>query len=234
MAKGLRPSRPKFEEINSFDPVLFSIEENKFLLEALGKKSIVALREISSKAVNPKAIKPVLDRVIELETLKEVDGQQWCGVEPIKESIRAYLSENEKWAREKARFKNNRNVPRYPSLYSYDQKGRPHLGGVGSDSGRVRTYFDARGNRVPFEVRFFAVDEGTWAAPGFTEQATSGGLFVDDANNRIECKVCGHTESFRGESRASYAAARARISKHLRGAKKDVDRHREVHQEEFS
>lgn len=225
----LRPSKIKNIEINTFDPTLFSIQENKFLLENLSKPTLVALQ--NAAGVNVRAVKPVLERTNELESLKEHTGSHWVGFEALRESIRAYLRENEKWKRDKQR---SRRAPRYPSLYSFDQKGRAHLGGIGSDSGRVRTYFDAKGNRVPFEVELMPDGLPEWAAPGFTEAPTSGGLKVDDALNRIECLVCGHTESFKGESRSSYAAARARISKHLRSAKSNPERHKEVHAEEFS
>jgi hypothetical protein len=225
----LRPSKIKQVEILTFDPTLFSVRENEFLLDTLGKPTIVAMD--GATGVNPKAIRPILDRVNELEAFKSHNGSSWVGVDAMKETIRAYLRENAKWKRDKQR---SRRAPRFPSMYSFDQKGRAHLGGIGSDSGKVRTYFDAAGNRVPFEIELIPSGVSDWVAPGFTEKPTSGGIKVDDAMNRIECLICGHTESFKGESRASYAAARARISKHLRSAKQNPDAHLEAHREEFS
>ena len=217
-----------------FDPVLYSINENRFLLTALGKPPVVALRDLPSN-VNVKAVEPLLRRVYELEQLKEHEGLKWAGVDAVKEKIIAYLRENEKWKSDHKRF---RRAPRFPSMFSFDSKGRAHRGGVGSDSDRVRTYFDEQGNRIPFEIPLSGEVYEEWTAPGAaqggTEGAPSGKLKVDSANNRIECTLCGHTESFKGESRSSYNAARARISKHLRKATTLVDEHRELHTEEFA
>ena len=218
-------------EINSFDPVDYSVQECQFLIGALGKPPIVAMAEVPAK-VNPKAVKPILDRVYELlEMQKHNPAFQWVGVPALVEKLEAYLRENARWKADNKRF---RKAPRFPSMYSFDSKGRAHRGGIGSDSGRVRSYFSPDGERVRFEIPLFNEFAGEWAPPGFTEKSTSGGLVVDDVNNRIECKVCGHTESFKPESRASYSAARARMSKHLRKATDKVDEHREIHTAEFS
>src|SRR5690348_13049600 len=103
-----------------FDPVLYSEEENKWLLDNLDKAPIVALRD-QRQGVNPTAVKPVLDRVQELEQLKIHEGITWVGVEKMKEAIKIYLRENEKWAFDNKR---NKKAPRFPSLYSFDVKGK--------------------------------------------------------------------------------------------------------------
>jgi len=217
-----------------FDPVFYSINENKFLYEVLGEPPVVALRKMPSN-VNVRAIEPILRRVYELEQLKEHEGIKWAGIEAVKAKIATYLQENEKWKQDHKRF---RKAPRYPSMFSFDTKGRPHRGGVGSDSDRVRTYFDAQGNRVPFEIPLSGIEYEEWTAPGQasggTESSPKSALRVDGENNRIECTICGHTESFKTESRSSYNAARARMSKHLRKATVKVDEHRELHTEEFA
>lgn len=225
------------EEINTFDPVLFSIKENEFLLENLGKPTVVALRAIvDPRQVNPAAVKPILERVHELSQLDEHEGQKWVGIEAMKKSIQAYLRENLRWASDHRR---NKKAPRYPSLYSFDSKGRARRGGPGSDSDRVRTYFGPAGERIPFEVQLIPENIMEWIAPGFTEASTEKYLKVDAEANRIECLVpvrdgvCGHTESYRADSRSSYNAARARMSKHLRKATENVDDHRELHTNEF-
>lgn len=214
----------------TFDPVLYSISENRFFLEHLGKPPVVALKEVP-REVNVKAIEPLLRRVFELEQLKEHEGQDWAGLEAIKAKIVDYLRENAKWKSDNKRF---RKAPRFPTMYSFDSKGRAHRGGVGSDSGRVRTYFDASGNRVPFEIPLSGEVFEEWAGPVATESPKASGLVVNDKENRIECSLCGHTESFKGESRASYNAARARMSKHLRKATDKADEHRLLHTEEFA
>lgn len=214
-------------EINEFDPVEFSNEENQFLLEALGKPTIVALRTAHPPRTLA-AVKPMLDRVNELIELEKHEGLTWVGVDALKEAIKIWFRENEKWRLD---HKRNRRAPRWPSLYSYDAKGRAHRGGPGADAGRVRTWFKAGGERVPFAVQLIPSDVPDWVPPGFTEKPEVG-LKVDGNLNRIEC-FCGHTESFKADSRASFVAARARMSKHLRRATEQVDQHRELHTNEF-
>jgi hypothetical protein len=84
-------------EIQTFDPVKFSNAENEFLLETLGLPTAVALRQLKYP-VNPKAVKPILDRVNELEDLRKYDGSDWVGVEKLKQSIRKWQEQNIKWA----------------------------------------------------------------------------------------------------------------------------------------
>lgn len=225
------------EEIYTFDPVLYSKEECKWLLTHIGEPSVLALREIGDSGVNAKAVKPILERVNDLDTTQEHKGGTWVGVEAIKEAIRVYLKEDAKWEFDAKRSKR---APRFPSLYSFDSKGRAHKGGPGSDSGWVRTYFGPSGERLPFAINLVLQDADDWAAPGSEVAQTEKGLRIDPATNRIECLVkvgdgiCGHTESYKGESRSSYYAARARMSKHLRKATENVEEHRELHTNEFS
>lgn len=218
------------DEIYQFDPVAYSKFENDFLLDALGKPPVVALRDVRP-GVNINAVRPILTRVYELEQLKEHEGYTWIGVERLREAIKVWLRENAKWASD---HKRNKRAPRWPSLYSYDSKGRPHKGGIGSDSGRVRSYFDTSGNRLPFAVDLVSDDRPEWSAPGFTEAPDAKSLLTVDADkNRIECGICNHAESFKPASRASYNAARARMSKHLRRATEEREAHMELHTNEF-
>ncbi len=240
--------------MNQFNPVLYSNQENEFLLAHLGKPAIVALKEIKG-VVNPKAsprdknpiiypdgvvpasVKPVLDRVYELQELEKHEGLKWVGVEKMKEAITVWLKENAKW------LADNRNTrgraPRYPSLYTFDAKGKGHFGAPGSDSGMVKTYFGPAGERIPFEIELIAENQA-WTAPTVKDENLSPYLFVDADSHRIECRVpmadgtlCGHTESYKQASRSSFNAARARMSKHLRKATNEVEAHRELHALEF-
>jgi hypothetical protein len=150
----------------------------------------------------------------------------WCGTEEVAKSINTWLTESEKWAVDR-----RRNAPRFPSLYTYDQKGRPHRYGPGSDSGHVRTYFGPDGQRHKFAVDL--VPEGVEEyQPSWMADQPKDGLKVSTEFNRIEC-FCGYTERYNPESRGSFNSARARMSKHLRSATEEVDRHREVHTNEF-
>lgn len=220
--------------MQEFDPVLYSVKENEFLLTCLGKPPVVVMKDIPV-GVNPNAIRPIVSRVYELEELKKHDGVSWVGVEALKEKIQVYLKENSKWAADKRRSKK---APRWPSMYSFDAKGRPHLGGPGSDSGYVRTYFNAQGERVPFAINLDDSSVDTWVPPTMgseLSQDPKASLFVNAEKNRIECGVpgCGHTEAFKPEARASFNAARARMSKHLRKADNSKEIHLEVYTEEF-
>jgi hypothetical protein len=223
----LRPSKAKVIDIQVFDPTIYSIPECQFLIDNLGKEPVVALRSIPPN-VNEKAIRPIMQRVHELQRLQDIEGIAWTGVEPLKAAAATYVRENAKWKREAAR---NRRAPRYPSLYTFDAKGRGHKGGPGSDCHTVKSYFDETGARRRFEVFLFPEMAEEWVAPAF-EAPSDKRLTVDGEKNRIEC-FCGHTESFKPESRSSYSAARARISKHLRTAKDNVEDHREIHTLEF-
>src|SRR3990167_1114871 len=141
-----------------FDPVDFSLEENAWFLSHLGEPWVVAVRDIHPAknpqadprkdknpiiypdGVNPNAVRPVIDRVDELNRLQAHEGIGWYGVEAIKASIQTYLTQAKRWQEDK-----RRGAPRFPSLASYDTKGRPHVAGPGSDSGKVKTYFGADG-----------------------------------------------------------------------------------------
>jgi|SRR6266853_531799 len=223
-------------EMNTFDPVVCSNADCDFLLKHLGEATVVAMRSWMPP-VTPATVKPILERVNELQSLEKADGLQWCGVQAMKDAIVLWLKINAKW---KFDYQHKKNAPRFPSLYSFDAKGKPHLGGPGSDSGRVRTYFNDKGDRLPFAINLIPDYLTPWEGPGFTEQPAAEGLFVDADASRIECRlpkrgggICGHTESFKAENRTSFNAARARMSKHLRKTTDEVDAHRELHTAEF-
>lgn len=217
--------------MNTFDPVKYSLEENQFLYEHVGQPPVVALQAIPEK-VNSRAVKPVLERVYELIELEKHSGREWGGLDKVKQAIKAYLTEAARWKGVKERFPK---APRFPSMYSFDARKRAHWSGPGSDSGKVSTYFDSEGKRVKFEINLVEDEQEQWQPEWISnpKEAETPQLVVDETNNRIECSVCGHTESFNPESRASFNAARARISKHLRKATNQVDAHRELHTLEF-
>lgn len=216
--------------MTQFDPVLYSKEENEFLLEHLGKAPVLAMRDLRAP-VNPRAVRPVIERAYELDQLKEHEGAGWAGVDAMKDAIKIFLAADAKWENDARR---SRRAPRNPSMYSFDTRGRAFLYGPGSDSGRPRTYFDASGQRKPFAVELIPENVLDWQAPTLVgEIANAHMLITDSEKNRIECGICGHTESFKPNSRASEVAARARMSKHLRSAKDQTDAHRELHTNEF-
>jgi hypothetical protein len=222
-------------EMFQFDPVLYSDRENEFILENAGKPPIVALKSVPFGA-NSAAVGPVIRRVYELDQQQEHEGIKWVGVEKLKESIKKWLTTNLKWREDSRRTKK---APRWPSLFAFDARGRGHRAGPGSDSGIVKTYFGPAGERIPFAIDLMPDYRPEWQAPTMTEAPMSPQLHIDAESHRIECRVptndglCGHTESYKAESRSSYNAARARMSKHLRKAVENSDAHRELHTLEY-
>jgi hypothetical protein len=219
-----------------FDPVLYSREELDWLLENIDKPVVVAMKALTP-GINSNAVRPLLERLQELVSLEQHEDQKWVGFEAVKTAIRTYIEQDKKWE-----FEHNRrpkSVPRFPSLYSWDANGKGHLGGVGSDAGRVRTYFAPDGKRIPFAINLVPDYIPEWVPP-VTETPGDLKLVEDAAMNRWECrvptiegKICGHTESYKEGSRSSRAAARARMSKHLRKATLNPEGHWEVHTNEF-
>lgn len=212
-----------------FDPVAYSLEENQFIKENIGKPPIVALQNRPA-GVNVTAVRPVLVRVYELEELQKHSGIPWSGLQAVRDAIDTYLAMAEKWANDR-----RKGAPRFPSLYSYDQKNRPHIYGPGSDAGKVASYINRDSQRVRFEVDLVPDGTPSWV-PDWKEgsERPESGLTVNSELNRIECNICGHTESFKADSRASFNASRARMSKHLRSSLVEPSAHRELHTLEFN
>lgn len=235
-----------------FNPVSLSIPENEFVLRHAGEPWVVASRDIHPvflpqphkkdknpvhypDGVTPAAVKPVIDRIYELEELHKHEGLKWVGIELVTKAIRAYIEQSRLWEANK-----KRGSVRFPSMHTFSSKGKAMLGAPGSDSGFVKTYFDKEGNRVPFALKLVPDDFETWAPEWLSKVAETDnptptdGIKVDEENSRIECLVCGKTESYRPESRSSHNAARARMSKHLRSATDKPEAHREAHSKVFA
>lgn len=217
--------------LNEFDPVKLSLEENQFIIENIGKAPVVALRNRVNPQVTLAAVKPVIDGVYELiETAKDDPMFKWVGIEAVKQACQVYLDQAAKWEKNKGRP----GAVRFPSMYAWDHRGKPHWRGVGSDSEQVRTYFDSEGNRIPFKISLIPAAQEAWQPEWIAQVKAMPAwkLVVNSELNRIECP-CGATETFKPESRASYNAARARMSKHLRRVTDQVEEHRELHTSEF-
>lgn len=218
--------------MDTFDPVKYSKEENQFLLENVGKAPIVALNNALPNGVNPRAVRPVLQEVYDREELKKHEKVEWVGIEAVKEKINDFLTLDAKW--EKDWVQSRGRVPRFPTLYSRDGKGKFHWAGPGSDSGHPKHY-TKNGEVQTFELNLGGgVDE--WAEGDVFALPTSStplALIFDAEKTRIECPICHHTESYKAESRSSYNAARARMSRHLSTAPDEKDLHAELRTLEF-
>lgn len=214
--------------MNEFDPVRLSTQENAFVLAHVGEPPVVAMREVPP-SVNKKAVRPIIERAYELGQLEQHAGLEWIGLEAVKNACKVYMEQAELWALDRRKGR-----PRYPSMYTYDSRGRAFRYGPGSDAGQVRTYFNSAGERVKFAIELLPSNEVPWQPSWTAADLPKSGLKVDAAMKRIECLVCNHTEGYNPESRGSFNAARARMSKHLRTATEETSQHREVHTQEFA
>lgn len=236
-----------------FDPVKLSIEENQFIIKHAGEPWVTAGKDIHPvplvnphrkdsfpfhypDGVVPAAVKPVIDRIYELIELERHAKESWIGLDVVKSAAQMYITQCHLWSENKRR----RGAVRFPSMHTFTSKGRPQWSAPGSDSGIVKTYFDKSGERIPFAVKLIPEEASDWTPEWLQKVAETDhpakvdGLKVDETLSRIECLTCGHTESYKEDSRSSFNAARARMSKHLRkGDVPDPDRHREVHALEF-
>lgn len=219
-------------ETATFDPVLYSDVELHFLLEHAGEPPVVAMQKGLPPGVNPNAIRPVLAHLYEFVELEKHQGQHWIGVEKVKQAIRVYLEQQAAW---KAMRK--RGAPRFPPMFSYDQRGRAHRYGPGSDGGQVKTWIDAEGKRHVFAIDLYGerADDGAWVAPWATGVEAPAAIAEHAELPRIECTIpgCGHTESYNPESASSRNLAKGRMKKHLMNPKNNVELHRELHTNEY-
>ena len=237
---------------NTFQPINYNEAELNFIVAHAGEPKTIAMRSIHPvmfstpvvkgkpvdrnpvgypDGVNPNAVMPMIERIYELEELQRLTGEPWVGIPAIRACVEVAIREQHKW---KADHK--RGAPRFPSMHSFDGKNHWHLQGEGSDAGVVKTYFDAKGQRQPFAIQLTGEAVRAWQ-PEWANQGIGGtdqpdpvhGLRLDDAKRRYECVICGHTESFKPDSRGSFNAAKMRIGKHMLKAIDQKEAHREAH-----
>lgn len=224
---------------NTFDPAQLSFADCDFLLAHAGEAPIVALRSLPPIA-NRVTMTQWIERFYELEEQYKHRGTEWAGIEAVKQSIETYLGQRAKWSADAAV-----GAPKFPSMYAFDSRGNGHYSGPGSDSGTVHTYFDETGKRHAFALSL--VDgqaQGKWK-PSWVSQPDADAapkqahkvMSIQDVEgkNAMECGVpgCGHTETFKPDVRSSRAAARARMSRHLRKSTSEQQAHLELHTLEF-
>ena len=218
--------------MDAFNPVLYSTEENQFLLENVGLAPIVAFNKRMPEGVNPRAVRPVLQEVFDREQLRSAQQVEWLGIDGVKSAITAWVAMDEKWAEDHRRSRGR--IPRRPSMYMQDGKGKYHLAASGSDSNFPRTYTDPDGNRRTFEVSLdgLVADEDEFFGQVKSTEAPKS-LIDDVAKHRLECPICNHAESYDPNVRSTYNMARARMSRHLKKAKVETSLHHELHTNEF-
>lgn len=217
---------------NVFDPSLLSFPDCDYLLAHAGEQPVVALKNVPANC-NRYTMKQWIDRFYELDELAKAGFGDWAGIESVKATIQTYLDVREQWRKEESY-----GAPRNPSMYSFDTRGNAHYSAPGSDSGRVKTYFDDKGNRLPFALNLIDNSStGKWKPVWVRDNkpVEKPAVIEPTGKNVIECGVegCGHTETYRPESRSSYNVARGRLSRHMRRAQFEPQAHLEMHSLEF-
>lgn len=214
------------QNINRFEPAFYSIEENEFLFENVGKSPAVALHGGTPKNVNPKAVRPVLERVYELMELDKHQGQEWAGLDALKQSLRIYIDSVKEWEDDK-----RKGAPYPPTMFDLDSRGRARFGGIGSDAGYVSTYFDANGGRRKLGVNL--TTDGiaqkyipAWARRKMELHRTPQSLVIDEALGHVSCPVCQFVVNYNPDDTTKLNVAKAQMGKHMLRATKDPDDHK--------
>jgi hypothetical protein len=200
-----------------FDPVKYSLEENQFFLGHLGESPVVALKDALPQGVAPAAVREVLGAIYDLEELQKHRGSAWVGTASVGAAIETYLREMAKWDQ-----LSKEGAPRFPTMHAWDGKGRPHRGGVGSDSGQVVTYLDENGKRQPLAIELKGSPTKTfhpdWVKP---EAPLPDDCTIDSDEGIITCPVDGWSTNFKPDSRSSFNMARARVARHCKSSTND-------------
>lgn len=212
-----------------FEPAMYPLEANKFLVEHAGEPPEVAFSQGVPEGMAQADIYPIIDKVYRLSQMGKHDPTfKWCGVEEIKKAASIYLREHGKWSEAK-----KRGGPAYPSLYAWDGLGRGHQHGVGSDAGFVQTYFDAQGNRLKLGVDLIPVGDEAyvpeWVKPTVVAAPSHLDLEDDEVEGVIKCPICQFTQIYDVGSQSRRNMARARVGRHLRTAKKHIEEHRQLY-----
>jgi hypothetical protein len=224
------PSKDEMDTIvnDTFDPARFSLEDNQFLIDHLGEPLEVATANGVPPGVTPVAGLQALDDLYRYGRRCEQTGEPFVGFDAIKEACRVFLREHAKMMADHKRGV----APKFPARYEWDSFGQPHLGGVGADTGRVRSYFDEQGQRRYFAIQLVAREtvRPKWLERKTTKTAADYRELIEDAEHgTITCPICKFTQNYEPGSRSRRAMARTRLGKHLKTAKKEPDLHRQLY-----
>lgn len=213
---------------DTFDPAILSLEDNQFLIDHLGEPLEAATARGVPAGVTPASGLRALDELYRYGRRCQANGDPFIGFDAIKTACRLFLTE---YAAMKANA-DRRLAPMAPSLYEWDKFGQPHRGGVGSDSERIRSYFDEHGNRHFFAVKLLTHVEQkpAWLEAKGQKRAIDYQKLDEDAENgAITCPICKFTQNYEPGSRGKRSQALARIGKHLKSSKREPELHRQLY-----
>lgn len=227
-----------------FEPGMFSIPELHFLVDHLGEPPVAALHDFEPqgkhKGVIRARIESILHILYELGELEKHRGVAWAGLDAVKESAIEFLEWHERCTEIK-----RRGGPANPSMYHWDDLGKPFKYAIGSDSGEmVRTQILDDGSRKPFGVVLRARPEDVLKADlkdlmpwtkGKTAEIRADKLILKAKGRMgiVECPICGKTEEFDSADRTKKMMAMNRMAKHLKTAKQETGRHRLLYTKEY-
>lgn len=230
---------------DTFEPGMFSTAELHFLLEHMKEPPIVAFSDYDPdgkhKGVQKARAGVALARFYELTEMHNHRGQSWAGFDAIEDSIMRYLQ----W-QDRSHEIERRGGPANPSMFVWDDTGMPYKYAIGADSCEmVRTEILDDGKRKPFGVKLTLTaaetlkrdlsDVAPWIKGRNNEVIKADKLEVSTIGQQgiVRCSVCGKTEEFAAGDRGKLASARARMARHLKTAKQEVNRHRILYMKEY-
>ena len=214
--------------VELFEPAKFSLQELAFLRDHMGESPTVAFHGgVLPQGVNPDAVRPALERFVQLAELEKVKKVPWVGFDPIKDSIDRFIA-----FQEKCLIGQSLGDVRHPSQYNWDSTGASMKAGIGSDSSdMVRSELLPDGTRRPFAVQLTGTprkQSSMWAKN--TAPPMHADKIVLAANGTLTCTICdkvvANFEPAKGSRARNKALADAR--KHLMKTKTEEARHRAI------
>lgn len=218
-----------------FYPAKLSDAELSYLLDHLEDPPTVALQGELPEGVNPHAIEHALQPMYDLEQLRLHRGIAWAGFDRVRDVVLRYQA----W-QELSKDIRSQGGPRHPSMHSWDSQGSMSKGTPGTDSSDiVRTEILDDGSRRPLyidDLRRPLQAKGSVHLPWVKRvaQADTDAVEHDDVKGLLTCTVCGHVVSYKtGMGRERLNLARGQMARHLKGTRKESNRHRALYRREF-
>ena len=231
----------------TFEPATHSQGELLFLLDHLTEAPHVALYKGTPPGVNPTQIQKTLTVLQELKQLEDAQRVPWAGFEAVRDSIERYIAWHERTREIQRLTSHNPNgTIAHASQWTWDSSGGAFKYGVGADSAEmVRTEILEDGSRRAFTVKLLLeggaphIDLSS-AAPWISKTAKvlqHDKLVVKaekgSPTGTITCPVCERAEQYETKSKQAERMARSRMARHLKTAKFEVARHRNLYRTYF-